>query len=504
MTRSFQGDPSPDSRDPFVSSRLQKKIAWIAILGLIPITALGIFASHPIFRLVFPLACFVVGILLYQKYPPLYVGFTWWIWFLTPLVRRLIDYRVGYEDQSLVLMAPFLVTLICFPSFFRYLFTGYPYRPGSLPFILGFAGIVYSFLLGLAGGLERGFTLQIVRMPIEWLSPLIFGFYLFSKWREYPQFKKTIERTFFWGAFAIGIYGLVQFCLLPPWDLLWQENALKLGFGNVGTPAPLLLNVWSTLNSPGALANVMIACLLLLFNHKNVLRIPLAIVCILLLLLSDNRTAWGSFVVGCILLIGSLKSHLQIRIILIALVILLSAIPLVAMEPFASKISERFQTLSNVKEDNSFQARQELYDHLLDRALINPIGYGMTSLELADSGVLVVFYEMGWLGAAFYVGGYISMFLNLFQNSRVRADAFLVASRAVSVSLFVMIPNGNSLTAMPGVMLWSFAGIAIAGNQYYLARSIEAKKSLENSPPLLAYRISRNGTDSPETGEGTR
>ncbi len=460
-----QTKPSPKGR---FHLSLEPTPAWTAILGFILFTALGILGAGRILRLAFPAASFALSIFLYQRYPLLYMGFTWWIWFLTPLVRRLIDWRVGYENQSIILMTPFLVTLACFPNFFQYLLKFYPYRQGGLPFIFAFVGIVYSFALGLASMLTTGFNILLIRLFIEWIAPIIFGFYIFSNWQNYPEYRQNIQRNFFWGALVLGIYGLVQFCLLPPWDLLWQENVLELGYGNVGTPAPFELSVWSTLNTPGHLASVMIPCLLLLFNSKQVLSIPATVTGILNLLLANNRSSWGGFLVGCFVLISKLKPHIQIRVIMTALVIILLVFPLATMEPFSSKITDRVQSISNVEEDASFGARKSVYNALLDKALINPRGYGMGSLSLADSGLLVVFFEMGWLGSIFYAGGYIFLFLNLFQNSqKSRADSFIVAARAASFGLFIVVPMGNILTALPGTLIWSFASIVMAGHKYY-------------------------------------
>ena len=41
-------------------------------------------------------ATLAVGALLYWRRPGLYIGFTWWLWFLTPEVRRLVDYQQGW------------------------------------------------------------------------------------------------------------------------------------------------------------------------------------------------------------------------------------------------------------------------------------------------------------------------------------------------------------------------------------------------------------------------
>jgi hypothetical protein len=84
-----------------------------------------------ILRLAFPVGFFAVGMFLYQRYPILYIGFTWWIWFLTPWLRRLIDYRSGWDEQPIVLLSPFLVTFVTFTTVLQHLPRAY--RQGSLP-----------------------------------------------------------------------------------------------------------------------------------------------------------------------------------------------------------------------------------------------------------------------------------------------------------------------------------------------------------------------------------
>jgi hypothetical protein len=436
---------------------LEPASAWMAILGLILFTVIGILVAPNILRLAFPVASFAVGFFLYQRYPLLYMGLTWWLWFLTPLVRRLVDFRDSYQEQSIILMTPFLVTLIVLPNFFQYLLRAYPYDQDGLPFILTFVGIYYSFLIGLV---SQGLNFLLIRTCIEWITPLLFGFYIFTNWRNYPSYGKVIQRTFFWGAFVMGSYGLIQFLMLPPWDRSWKEEVLKANFGNVQH------QIWSTCNSPGHFAVLMIPSLLLLAISKSSLRIPVTVISYLSFLLAQVRTCWGAWFIGMLVLIGNLHPRLQMRVIVFSLAIVLSVFPLATMEPFSTLITQRVETLSNINEDYSFQSRKMIYQALLDEALINPLGKGMTSLKLADSGILVIFYEMGWLGAIPFWSGLILLVLNMFRYSKEKSDLFMIASRGVACGIFASLPNGLAVTALPGVIFWGFASIVIAAQRY--------------------------------------
>jgi hypothetical protein len=125
---------------------LQPALAWIAILGLILFSALCILVhAGRLLNLAFPLGTFAVGVFLYLRYPILYLGFTWWVWFLTPWVRRLIDYQSGWTDPSPVLLAPSLVTFVTLATFVRHL----PNRITRVAYPLSCVLEVYSIVFWL-------------------------------------------------------------------------------------------------------------------------------------------------------------------------------------------------------------------------------------------------------------------------------------------------------------------------------------------------------------------
>ena len=217
----------------------------MAILGLVLFSAASILVgAGGILRFVFPLLSFAVGVFLYLRYPILYIGFTYWLWILTPFVARLIDYRNGFDPLRLVIVTPYLVTLITLATFLRY-FPSY-FRQGGLPFVLAFAAVFYSFLIGLI----NNSPIAVARSLLDHLTPILFGFYFFVNWRNYPQYRECILRTFLWGVLMTGIYGVYQYLVAPEWDRLWLINSGDLVI-SMGKPEPLMIRVWSTMNSPG-------------------------------------------------------------------------------------------------------------------------------------------------------------------------------------------------------------------------------------------------------------
>lgn len=442
------------------SLRLQPASAWMAILGLILFSVLFIVAgAGKILNLAFPGGAFAVGIFLYFRYPILYLGFSWWMWFLTPLVRRLADYRSSFTDPSPILLAPYLVLLITLVTLGKHL----PKinRQGGLPFILSFIGILYAYLVGLI----QASPIEVTIALLEWLVPVLFGFHLFANWRNYPSYRQNIERTFVWGVLVMGIYGIIQYLVAPDWDGMWLTNT---GMVSAGSPEPLEIRVWSTMHSPGVFAVFMMVGLLMLLNKQGVLSRSASVIGYLTFLLTLVRGAWVMWFVGLLTHISFLKSNLQIRIIIIITVLALGVIPLTTVEPFAERINPRIETLFNLETDQSSDDRQDLYRQEIDSALTNVVGNGMKKQEILDSGIIDILSSLGWFGGIFYLGGILLLILRLFQDARFNLDPFISIARAISFCSLVGLIFGRQQIGAPGVILWGFLGLGMAACKYYL------------------------------------
>ncbi|GAB4331281.1 MAG: hypothetical protein OHK0047_18930 [Leptolyngbyaceae cyanobacterium] len=445
--------------------RLQPTLAWTAILGLIGFSVLCLLVhAGGLLRLAYPAGALVVGILLYQRYPILYLGYTWWVAFLTPFLRRLIDFQSGWLDPNPVLLAPFLVMFVTAMTFVQQL--PRVYRRDGLPFILATIAIVY----GLFVGLIRNPPVSVVVPLLNWLAPLLFGFHLFANWRHYLEYRQNLQRTFVWGVLITGVYGVVQYLVAPGWDGLWLINSKSVAFG---TPEPLGMRVFSTMNSPGPFATVMMAGLVLLFTSRSSIRFVAAGTGYLAFLLSLVRSAWLGWAVALLTFIPALKPRLQMRLIITILVMAIAVIPLINLQPFSSAISARLGSLSDTQNDVSFNARLAGYDEILGAALSEIPGQGLgfvlasDNLGSNDSGLLTILFTLGWLGALPYLGGIFLLILSLFQIAEAASDTFISAARAISLGVFVQIGLGNPTIALSGVVFWGFAGMALAAQRYY-------------------------------------
>lgn len=453
---------------------LQPVKAWTAILVLASVTALCLLVSAGrLLILAFPTGSFAVGVFLYLRYPILYVGFTWWMWFLAPFVRRLIDYQSGYITPGTWNLAPLLVTSISIATLARQLPRSK--KQGNLPFILSLGSVFYGFLSLL---IQRPITPKAITILLGWSAPILFSFHLFANWRDYPRYRQNIQRTFLWGVLVMGVYGIWQYLVAPDWDKFWlaQPETCEC-FGN---PEPLGFRVWSTMFTPWSFSVNMLAGLLLLFSNRSFLRFPAAGVGYLAFLLSFVRTVWLTWLLGLLLLISSLNSRLQMRLIIGIVVAALLAVPLVTLEPFSSAIGSRLETFTNLGSDTSIVGRLNGLQGLTDPLLSEFLGKGLSADELPsyvdativldDNGLVKMVFSLGWFGTIPYLAGMILLFFKLFQSSESHSDTFAKAARAIAVSIFLGAAGAINLfdagdITMP---LWGFLGIAMAAHKYYL------------------------------------
>jgi hypothetical protein len=362
-------------------------------------------------------------------------------------------------------------------TFLRYLPS--TLRQGGLPFLLAFIGVFYVFLVGLI----YNAPVPVARGLLDWLSPIIFAFHLFTNWRDYPSYRDHIQRTFLWCVLILGAYGVYQFVVAPEWDRYWLIESKM--FSSSGDPVPFGMRVWSTLHSVGPFGSVMQAGLLLLFTRTGFLIFPASAVGYLSFLLAQARTNWGGWLLGVIIILGSVKARIQIRLFTIILVMALCVVPLITIEPISKVVATRFETFSNLEKDSSFKDRSGSYDRNLSVALSNGLGNGLGNIWkvnektgqievfVIDSGVLDMFFTLGWFGAIPYLGGLILLIVNVSKYSEGRFDSFVSASRAIGISACSQLIIGSGMLSVAGMILWGFFAMAMAAHKYYQHQGIK-------------------------------
>jgi hypothetical protein len=437
--------------------------ALCGLLGLISICLLVVNAGK-ILNYIFPAFAVALALLFYIKRPVFYVSFTWWIWFLSPLVRRLADYRGGtFAEQSLILLTPYLVTLISGMTLAKSL--KHRPLPEATPFFICFSAIGYAYVIGLlnASLFKSSFAL------LNWLTPMVFGYHLLVSWRNYPAYAISIQRVFFWCLIISGSYGIYQYLVAPPWDCDWLIN-VDGGIGGFGRALPQQIRVWSIMQGPGVFAAVMTACLILTSASLNVVTAPASVVGYLALLLTVVRSAWIAWAVGFSTVLFRLTPKAQGGILLSGLIITALLIPLSGMEQFSDLISGRLQSLSSLESDGSGQIRLSIYENAISFITTNFLGTGIggDSTNIAfDSGILDVLVNLGWIGGLPYFFGLFLLLQRILKLEVPRTDSFATTARAVTIAIFSQMPFGSSMVGLPGLLLWSFFAISLAATRYH-------------------------------------
>lgn len=448
---------------------LQPALPWTAILGLIVLSTVFIVGgAGKLLNFVFPIGTLAIAILLYFRASVLYLGFCWWINFLAPCIRRLADFRGGFTEPSPILLAPYLVVSVSIIAFWQY----FPRtaRHGAMPFGLCLSGLIYATVIGLINQP----VVTVIKASLDWITPIFFGFYLFVHWQDYPQNRDNLKRVFVWGVLLMGVYGVFQYLVLPQWDRFWITNTQFQAGGSgfdVTNPQPLLVRVFSTMNSPEPFAAVISGALLLLLNTQSIILLPAASVGYLALLLSLVRASWLGWLVGVVSLFGSLRPKFQMRLVMTIVVMSLCLIPLATIEPFSTVIQSRIESLSNVQEDGSASGRQAFFKASIDTAVLSFVGDGIGGSSY-DNTLLAMLFNFGWIGTLPILIGMLFLVFQLFQSTPGNFDPFIASARAILLTVLVRLPVNTSLTESSGLLFWTFLGLGLAAQKYQKLHSM--------------------------------
>ncbi len=228
----------------------------------------------------------------------------------------------------------------------------------------------------------------------------------------------------------MGAYGLHQYMVLTPWDALWMETA---PISSIGSPEPGQMRVFSTMNSPQALAFFLVAAIFIALRSSSKIKwlaIPLAT---LALLLTGSRTAWFGFIAGVLYLVAYLPARQKLQLAVLGVFSLI--LVLVALQGDQKEtLITRLQTLTNPTEDRSGATRLAGYAVLLPETLNNPYGAGIglgenspnspvteggEGLGVGDSTIIAILLFLGLPGTLVYLTG---IGIAVVRSFRARAE----------------------------------------------------------------------------------
>lgn len=461
----FVGTANPS----IASASPDLKKSWILITVFISLVGLTLAAGvGKAAAFLFLAGALYLALFFYFKMPHYYIGFTWWLWFIGPLIRRLIDFRAGGLTPGDFVLTPILVTWVSAITFIRYL--PYLYDRQALPFLLCISSVVYAFIVGVIQGNPLNAntygTLKI-------LGPIFFGFHLFLDSSNYPKYRRVFLNTFLWGLIIMGIYGIFQRLVLPQWDQLYlllieKEEEISQGVNST-------FGLFSTSEGRQQFAGLLFPGLLLMLCHTK--KMPAFVASIfgyLNLLLSRARAGWVSWLVSMAIFLPSLKPRRQMRIILLISISIAVMIPLSLTEPFSSFITDRVGSLTDLSSDGSLGVRQAAYNVLFGKAIKEVVGRGigfdlgrLTRISTFDGAILPMMFWLGWIGLIFFAAGIYLLLWKVLAVKSSRDDDFAGASRAIAFGLFCQVGFNLIFVSTLAMVFWGFAGISLAANAYY-------------------------------------
>jgi hypothetical protein len=436
---------------------------WPLVGGLLVLPVAWVMGGPFAVRLLTPLVALAAGLYARWHSPVLLVRLVLWTWALTPLLRRLVDYRIGYESVNLVMLAPYLVTA---PAFLDLAWFGKALAHKKyVPFLAILLGITWGYGVGV---LRMGFLGPTFKL-LEWVVPPFFGMYLYMRAGHHRAIRDCLESTLRWIGVLVGAYGIYQFLALPPWDAYWMKS---VGSFVPAAIQPMGFRAFGTLNSRNPFGVTMMVSAVCFLGGGGSRRVAASVPALLALLLSGTRAAWGGWVIAVAVtwqMAGSTGRRSIVRYLAIMVLAVLVMLPSTAIGPV---IFARLGTLMSLTEDYSYRERTGMYARRAVEVLVQPIGQGIGSIGTAaklssgsvksvDSGYYTMLLELGWVGTIPYVWGFAVLFGRI---GFVRRQKDISKARALGIIMgfLAMMVLANTLVAVRGILLWSFVGTALA------------------------------------------
>ncbi len=420
-----------------------------------------------LFQYLYLVLALFVGVVLYRTTPILYLGFTWWLWFLSQFVSRFIDYQLGAMKTDFIPLTPYLVGGLTVLTVLRY--RARLLDRDYFPFVLVLAGIAYSYAIGIV---NNGLVTATSGL-LKWMVPVFFGLHIALHWRDYPAMRQGLQRTFLWGVVVMGLYAVLQFYALPEWDRFWMINA-EWDLSSTGRPRPLMVRIYSTMSDFGTFATVMMAGVLVLFSLSVRKHLLAAVPGYAGFLLTVVRSAWGGWVMAIMMMALWIKGRMRRRLFGALLLGALILAPLASTPEIANRLSNRFGSFQNLEDDRSMEVRIQIYRNNSLRALTSPLGEGIGIADVNwDSGLLMIAYRLGWPGLLVFAVGLL-MLLRLLWRSRIQIDdPFASICVAIAFAILALLAFNNQMVGVRGATFWCFAGLAVASYRYHRAEEEE-------------------------------
>lgn len=407
--------------------------------------------------------------------PKLLIPYSLLIWAVAPELRRIADWYEGeYHSVSLLSLAPLLTGATLAIPVLKEI---HRIRKSSTRIILLFSiALAYGAMIGLAkNGMGSVYDLANYIVPL-----LLIPFFAVTRFTA-----KDIDRLlhiFANIAVLVAIYGIVQYLTVPPWDAFWMRNADMM---SIGSPYPLEIRVFSTLNSPGPAATFLVFALVPMILEKRwrgTLRwigVLLVVICLLTTLV---RSAWLIMLVMLLAYIASSPSKGKWKTLIQLVFVAAALFWIVPKLPGAEGLVARMETLTSVQEDHSYNERLGLWQNMLPMVAANPVGEGIGSVgqgtkldnggELGeygvmDNGVIALLLTFGVLGALFFFGALGAVVKQIMTRitSKDTLQPYARLALATWIGAVVSLVSDNGFPGLRGYLIWMLIGLGLSAKE---------------------------------------
>jgi hypothetical protein len=446
--------------------RVRRVFTMLWPLGLMAgLGALVPLGQASLMRVLYLVLAIGLGRYLQRRDTGRYVAFVIWLWFLSPLVRRVADLFGGWQDPSLVLLTPYLVTALSVPALVAGLLR--PSRPalavaGISVFVVGLLGVAIGIPVGLLIGPSTA-ALE----TLNWFLPLCFGWYVATRADEVHRIEASVASTFVLASLVAGLYGIYQFVRPPLWDINWMQRS---GMTTIGFPEPFAVRVFGPMHSPGILSAFLVIALVLWMARPRPSGILSAGAAGVALLLSQVRSAWLAFAVGSLFVFGSLNAVQRTRMAVLALVAVAASSVALFTPEMRELVNSRVATMERLEDDESAVARVIGHGLALEFVAEHPLGAGIGQtdpkmeqyISMRDSVLAASLVQFGLPGTLLYLASTAGLLVLLVSYYWSAASIQGAALASAGLGLLASAPF-SVVTAGPiGVCLWMIGGLALA------------------------------------------
>jgi hypothetical protein len=427
-----------------------------------------------------PAASFGFAWCLQRKFPSYYVGLVCWLFFLIPMLRRMVEYHLQANSAAFIMASPFLA---CWAGLGALRGRGSALRTAALRTWLF---VAIALLYGTAIGLFQNPIGAVLQDVLGWSSPMCFAVYLYVQREHARALLASFKANMMAGAIVMGFYGLWQFFFITPWDTFWMQSTTLT---SIGSPEMMQVRVFSTMNTPQPLADFLLCGLFFSLMAKGRLRFIATPLSILIVGLSISRSAWVCGAIGLVLLSLQISARQRVRLVASVAACLLVLLLAFQLPGIGDTLSRRISSFNGLHQDGSVNERLANQQQAITAFEDSPFGRGMgidarndqisgnygvpkVTFVIGDNGIEAALLSFGWFGSLIFITGFGGAIITAWRRSR---DPELVPLKVLLLSLAVQMPVLHVFAGATGFLIWGAIGLCFAASR----QTIQAAKPVE-------------------------